>query len=156
MKVFQFSLDDICVLHMRSSASHALRWVGAPKHWAMTTLNSCLESLTATNVERNMRTGWAWTVTLEIVWGRSNAISVELWWPARGSTSEVSTPHTKIRGFFNFCGKGFINKKKIENLKMNIYLKLRPHRCRYSCDVTLGTMTLATETLTREISGVWG
>ena len=35
----------------------------------------------------------------------------------------------------NICGKGFHQKRKLENHTMNIHLKLRPHRCRYGCDI---------------------
>ena len=35
----------------------------------------------------------------------------------------------------NICGKGFFQKGKLENHKMNNHLKLRPHRCRYGCDI---------------------
>ena len=34
-----------------------------------------------------------------------------------------------------FCGKGFMEKKALEKHKMNVHLKLRPHRCRYGCDI---------------------
>ena len=35
----------------------------------------------------------------------------------------------------NICGKGFHQKRKLENHTMNNHLKLRPHRCRYGCDI---------------------
>ena len=31
------------------------------------------------------------------------------------------------------CGKGFISGKQLENHRMNVHLKLRPHHCRYGC-----------------------
>ena len=47
----------------------------------------------------------------------------------------VHTADEDKRFVCNFCGKGFFDKKKLENHKMNVHLKLRPHRCRYGCDI---------------------
>jgi len=32
------------------------------------------------------------------------------------------------------CGKGFLDKRKLENHKMSVHLKQRPYQCRYGCD----------------------
>ena len=32
------------------------------------------------------------------------------------------------------CGKGFNGKKKLEDHRMNVHLKLQPYKCRYGCD----------------------
>lgn len=47
----------------------------------------------------------------------------------------VHTADEDKRFVCNFCGKGFFDQKKLENHKMNVHLKLRPHRCRYGCDI---------------------
>ena len=47
----------------------------------------------------------------------------------------VHTADQDKRHRCEFCGKGFFDKKKLEIHKMNIHLKLRPHRCRYGCDI---------------------
>ena len=47
----------------------------------------------------------------------------------------VHTAEEDKRFVCNLCGKGFHQKKKLENHKMNNHLKLRPHRCRYGCDI---------------------
>ena len=36
----------------------------------------------------------------------------------------------------NQCSKAFFNNKLLENHKMNVHLKLRPHKCRHGCDQT--------------------
>ena len=47
----------------------------------------------------------------------------------------VHTAEEDKRFVCDLCGKGFHQKKKLENHKMNNHLKLRPHRCRYGCDI---------------------
>ena len=36
----------------------------------------------------------------------------------------------------DFCGKGFMDKKGLENHRMSVHLKLRPYNCRYGCDIS--------------------
>ena len=33
------------------------------------------------------------------------------------------------------CGKGFMEKQKLEMHRMNVHLKLQPYKCRYGCDI---------------------
>ena len=47
----------------------------------------------------------------------------------------VHTAEEDKRFVCNLCGKGFYEQRKLENHKMNVHLKLRPHRCRYGCDI---------------------
>ena len=32
------------------------------------------------------------------------------------------------------CAKGFVSIDKLEKLRMNVHLKLRPYKCRYGCE----------------------
>ena len=34
------------------------------------------------------------------------------------------------------CGKGFLTNTVMEQHRMNVHLKLRPHSCRYGCDIS--------------------
>ncbi len=47
----------------------------------------------------------------------------------------VHTRDEDKRHCCEFCGKGFLEKRAVEKHKMNVHLKLRPHRCRYGCDI---------------------
>ena len=33
------------------------------------------------------------------------------------------------------CGKGFIKSYHLENHRMSVHLKQKPHQCRYGCDI---------------------
>ena len=39
------------------------------------------------------------------------------------------------------CGKGFIEKKALEEHRMSLHLKLRPYNCRYGCDIAYNDMS---------------
>ena len=48
----------------------------------------------------------------------------------------VHTPDDLKKHQCQDCGKGFNELKKLEIHRMNIHLKLRPHKCRYGCNVS--------------------
>ena len=53
----------------------------------------------------------------------------------RAHMHAVHTRDEDKRHCCEFCGKGFLEKRAVEKHKMNVHLKLRPHRCRYGCDI---------------------
>ena len=47
----------------------------------------------------------------------------------------VHTPDEEKKYQCQDCGKGFMEQRKLDIHKMNMHLKLKPHRCRYGCDI---------------------
>ena len=47
----------------------------------------------------------------------------------------IHTPDEKKKFQCQDCGKGFAQKDSFEAHRMSMHLKLRPHKCRYGCDM---------------------
>ena len=47
----------------------------------------------------------------------------------------VHTDNSLLKYKCEYCGKGFPEKQKMDNHMMSMHLKLKPHRCRYGCDI---------------------